>query len=71
MSFDFKNNGEDDAAIRLQELLQKIQDGTISFSDLSIRFADGRLLSYAEFQELLDYLKRNPDLVRNIFFEEK
>jgi hypothetical protein len=68
---DLKNNGENDAAKRLQDLLDKIRNGTISFNDLSLRFADGRVLSYSEFQELLEYLRKNPDLVRSIGFEEK
>ena len=68
---DSQENGEDDAATRLQNLLEQIQNGTISFNDIAIRFDNGRVLTYAEFQEILEYLRRNPDLLNNIFFEEK
>jgi hypothetical protein len=32
---------------------------------------DGRVLTYQEFQEILEYLRKNPQLLTNLNFEEK
>ena len=66
-----QNSEIEDAMSRLQKLLSDIQNGTISFNDINIKFGNGRMLTYAEFQEILEYLRRNPELLTNIFFEEK
>ncbi len=69
---DMKRNGtDDDAYDRLQQLLLDIQNGNISFNDIKIRFDSGKQLTYAEFQEILQYLRRNPELLTSILFEEK
>ena len=66
-----KNGGDDDAYNRLQQLLLDIQNGNISFDDIKIRFDSGKQLTYAEFQEILEYLRRNPDLLTSLLFEAK
>ncbi len=66
-----KNGGDDDAYDRLQQLLLDIQNGNISFDDIKIRFDSGKQLTYAEFQEILEYLRRNPDLLTSLLFEAK
>ncbi len=68
-----ENSGQDerDFAERLQDLLDKIANGQISFDDLKITTEDGRVITYQEFQEILGYLKTNPELFTNFNFEEK
>lgn len=66
-----QNTDDEDALSRLQKLLSDIQNGVINFNDINIKFGNGRMLTYAEFQETLEYLRRNPDLLTNIFFDEK
>ena len=62
---------EGDALEQLKGLLDKIANGEIDFNDLRITLGDGRQLTYPEFQRILEYLRRNPDLITNLNFEEK
>ncbi len=66
-----EGQGESDAYERLTNLLEDLQNGNISFNDIRIKFEDGRQLTYAEFQEILNYLRRNPDVLTNLLFEAK
>jgi len=68
-----ENSGQDesDFAERLQDLMDRIANGEISFDDLRITMEDGRVLTYQEFQEILEYLRKNPQLLTNLNFEEK
>jgi len=70
---EWKQEGHDDSEAyeRLQQLLEDIQNGTLSFEDIKIKNESGQLLTYAEFQEILEYLRKNPDLLTSLFFEEK
>lgn len=62
---------EQDLLERLENLLEKIANGEINFNDLTITMGDGRRLTYQEFLQILDYLRKNPDLLTNLNFEEK
>ena len=62
---------ERDFAERLQDLMNRIANGEISFDDLKITTEDGRVITYQEFQEILEYLRTNPQLLTNLIFEEK
>ncbi|MCF6270771.1 MAG: hypothetical protein L3J41_13735 [Melioribacteraceae bacterium] len=64
-----QGEGESEAAERLQNLLSDLQNGNINFNDIRIKFEGGRQLTYAEFQEILDYLRRNPDVLTNLLYE--
>ncbi|MBU0476298.1 MAG: hypothetical protein KKF62_19285 [Bacteroidetes bacterium] len=65
-------NGEGQELLeRLENLLDKIGNGEINFNDLTITMGDGRRITYQEFQQILDYLRKNPDLLTNLNFEEK
>lgn len=71
---DMKDNGKGErnkAYSKLQKLLADIQSGKIDFSDIKIRFQNGKRLTYAEFKEIIDYLRKNPDLLANLNFEEQ
>ncbi|PIQ11681.1 MAG: hypothetical protein COW71_00070 [Ignavibacteriales bacterium CG18_big_fil_WC_8_21_14_2_50_31_20] len=62
---------EKDLSERLQDLLTKIANGEITFDDLTITTDGGREITYQEFQQILDYLRNNPELFTNLHFEEK
>jgi hypothetical protein len=70
---DWKEEGQadSDAYKVLENLLSDLQNGIISFEDIKIRNDRGQLLTYAEFQQILEYLRRNPDLLTNLLFESK
>ncbi len=64
-----QGQGESEAFEVLEDLLSDLQNGNISFTDIKIRSDSGQLLTYAEFQQILEYLRRNPDLLTNLNFE--
>lgn len=55
----------------LEELLQKLRDGEITFDEMLVTTKDGGTLNYPEFIQLLEKLVRFPNLITNINFEEK
>jgi len=66
-----EGQGESEAYEALTNLLDDLQNGNIDFTDIKIKNEGGQQLTYAEFQQILEYLRRNPDLLTNILFEEK
>ena len=60
-----------DLSERLQDLLNRIANGEITFDDLTITTDSGREITYQEFQQILDYLRSNPEFFTNLYFEEK
>lgn len=63
--------GDSEAYKRLANLLYDLQNGNISFTDIKIGFDGGKQLTYVEFQEIMEYLRRNPDVLTNLSFEAK
>ena len=59
-----------DAYERVMGLLNKIQNGELSFENIRIVGSDGNYLTYPEFIQLLQYLNQHPEALRNISFEE-
>ncbi len=55
----------------LEELLQKLRDGEITFDEMLVTTEDGGTLTYPEFIQLLEKLVQFPDMITNINFEEK
>ena len=55
----------------LEELLQKLRDGEITFDEILVTTEDGGTLNYPEFIQLLEKLVQFPNLITNINFEEK
>lgn len=70
---DMQNNGQGDSEgfKQLSNLLSDIANGNISFNDIKIKSENGKQLSYSEFQAILQYLRKNPDLLTNLSFETK
>jgi len=56
---------------KLKQLLEDLQNGDISFDKVKIRAGNGRILTFAEFQELLTKLRNNPELISSITFIRK
>lgn len=61
----------DDFIQSLEELLQKMIDGEITFDQMLVTTKDGGTLNYPEFIQLLEKLVQFPNLITNINFEEK
>lgn len=55
----------------LEELLEKLRNGEITFDELMVTTKSGSTLSYPEFIQLLEKLVQYPNLITNINFEEK
>ncbi|MEN8193945.1 MAG: hypothetical protein ABFS12_14070 [Bacteroidota bacterium] len=55
----------------LEELLEKLRSGEITFDELSVTLDSGLTLTYPEFIQLLEKLVQYPNLITNINFEEK
>lgn len=70
---DMQTNGDgsSEAYEKLTNLLNDIENGNINFNDIKIKTANGRQLSYAEFQQILQYLRQNPGLLTNLSFDAK
>jgi hypothetical protein len=69
----WKSEGQVDteAYKKLIDLLDSLESGNLSFNDIKIKTKKGRRLTYTEFQKILKKLRRNPDLITKISFEEK
>jgi len=55
----------------LEELLEKLRNGEITFDEMLVTAEDGSTLTYPEFIQLLEKLVQYPNLITNINFEEK
>jgi len=66
-----QDEGDSDAYKILADLLEDLRNGNISFNDLQIKNENGLQLSYVEFMQILEYLRRNPSLLINLSFLEK
>lgn len=55
----------------LEELLEKLRNGEITFEELLVTNDAGSTLAYPEFIQLLEKLVQYPNLITNINFEEK
>ena len=55
----------------LEELLEKLRSGEITFEELSVTNDSGVSFTYPEFMQLLEKLVQYPNLITNIKFEEK
>lgn len=69
-------NGEDSDDVSqfiksLEELLEKLRNGEITFEELLVTNDSGSTLAYPEFIQLLEKLVQYPNLITNINFEEK
>lgn len=70
---DWKQHGQGESAAYeiLAKLLEDLRNGNISFNDVKIKNENGLQLTYVEFQQIMEYLRKNPDLIINLSFEEK
>ncbi len=66
-----RGQGDSEAYEQLTNLLADLQNGNISFTDIKIKFDSGKQLTYAEFQEILEYLRKNPDVITNLLYVAK
>jgi len=53
------------------DLVERLESGQISLSDIRVRLDDGRILSYEEFEQLLIYMQSNPDAVIDVRYQQR
>jgi hypothetical protein len=63
----FQNLGDGESA----RILSLLQNGDINLEDVTISFDDGQVMTFPEFQNLMNYLGSNPDAVINITYNKK
>jgi hypothetical protein len=70
---DMQNSGQGNSDVyqRLSSLLKDIENGNINFDDIKIKNENGTQLTYSEFQQILQYLRNNPELLTNLTFDSK
>ena len=54
---------------RAQQILEMIQSGQIDFSNAQIIDENGNILNYDELNNILDYLRKNPNALLNVNFQ--
>ncbi|MFC2133258.1 hypothetical protein ACFLTH_01460 [Bacteroidota bacterium] len=54
-----------------RDLVQRYKDGKLDLSNMRVSLDDGRILSQVELNEILNYLKINPDKIINVRFTNK
>ncbi|MFH2032878.1 MAG: hypothetical protein ABIJ40_19975 [Bacteroidota bacterium] len=60
------NAGLSDDIDRAQRIMEMLQNGQINFQEIRITLGDGSIISFQEFQALLQYFQSNPDAIIDI-----
>ena len=66
-----QGEGNSEAYKILANLLEDLRNGNINFNDIQIKNENGLQLTYVDFMQILEYLRRNPSLLINLSFVEK
>ena len=54
-----------------RDLVERYKEGNLDLSNMRISLDDGRIISQVELNEILNYLKMNPDRIIDVRFTNK